>query len=126
MEAVVVVLRSKRPKSQRGKVLFVNAVDLVARERAQSFLRQSDQVAILEVYQDYADSAGLAAVATVDDIAKNGWSLLIPTYVVAAGREASLAAVSLEVIVTDWQVAARESDSAVSSVLELLKSGSGL
>lgn len=125
MEAVVVVLRSSRPKPQRGKVLFIRAVDLVGRERAKSFLRQSDQDTILEAYQAYADIAGLAAVATVDDIAKNGWSLSIPIYVATGEEDESSTEVLLEVTVADWQAAVQESDSAVASVLELLKSATG-
>lgn len=38
MEACVVVCRMRKEKGRRGKILFINAVDEVTRERAQSFL----------------------------------------------------------------------------------------
>lgn len=38
MEACVLVCRSRKPAARRGKILFLNAVQEVTRERAQSFL----------------------------------------------------------------------------------------
>jgi type I restriction enzyme M protein len=38
MEACVLVCRTQKPKNRRGKILFINAVNEVTRERAQSFL----------------------------------------------------------------------------------------
>ena len=43
MEAVVITLRANKPAERKGKVLFINAVNEVAREQAQSFLRESHQ-----------------------------------------------------------------------------------
>jgi hypothetical protein len=40
MEACVVICRTQKPKTRRGKILFINAVNEVTRERAQSFLKQ--------------------------------------------------------------------------------------
>ena len=40
MEACVVICRTQKPAERRGKILFIDAVDEVARERAQSFLRR--------------------------------------------------------------------------------------
>ena len=38
MEACIVVCRTSKPPERRGKMLFINAVNEVTRERAQSFL----------------------------------------------------------------------------------------
>ena len=38
MEACVVICRTQKPAARRGKVLFIDAVNEVSRERAQSFL----------------------------------------------------------------------------------------
>ena len=54
MEAVVVTLRATKPAEHKGKVLFINAVNEVAREQAQSFLRESHQAKILNAYRDFA------------------------------------------------------------------------
>jgi type I restriction system adenine methylase HsdM len=119
MEAVVVVLRANRPKEQQGKVLFINAVELVAREKAQSFLRQSDQDAILDAYQSYADVPGLAAVATLDQIAGHSYSLALPLYV--AIKQAPDTTTALSDVLAAWRAAASASDQAVAKVITLLQ-----
>lgn len=84
MEAVVVTLRAEKPPERKGKVLFINAVNEVAREQAQSFLRDSDQQKILDAYRRFTDAEQFAAVATLDEIVGKGFSLAIPLYVAGA------------------------------------------
>ncbi len=115
MEAVIVVLRANRPAEQRDKVLFINAVDLVAREQAQSFLRPIHQDTILTAYQAFADAPGLAAVASAEDIAKNEYSLAIPLYVADAARPTT--SISLGDTVSSWRVAANNAETAVTQLL---------
>ena len=67
MEACVVVCRSKKPKLRQGKVLFIDAVHEVARERAQSFLRPEHQQRILAAYRAFDDQPGFAKVATMKE-----------------------------------------------------------
>ena len=62
MEAVVVILRANKPAERKGKVLFINAVNEVAREQAQSFLRETHQTKILDAYRGFADVDEFAAV----------------------------------------------------------------
>jgi type I restriction enzyme M protein len=81
MEACVVFCRSRKPEERRGKVLLVDAVAEIARERAVSFLRPEHQNRIAGVYAAYADEEGFAAVATLEAIAANDYSLSIPLYV---------------------------------------------
>lgn len=81
MEACVVICRSKKPSDRRGKVLFIDAVHEVARERAMSFLRPDHQQRIEAAYQAFADEEGFAKGATFEEIAAQGHSLSIPLYV---------------------------------------------
>ena len=119
MEAVVVVLRANRPSKQQGKVLFINAVDLVARERAQSFLRPEHQKEILAAYEDFTDVQGLAAVVDRERIAANDYSLAIPLYVAGASDDSD--SVSLEDAVAQWRDASDAADSSVASLLASLR-----
>ena len=122
MEAVVVTLRARKTDAQRGKVLFVNAVNEFAREQAQSFLRDSHQQRILDAYAAFSDDPGFAAVATTEQIGEKGWSLAIPLYVAdtTAGRVDD-EAVSVMTAVSDWRTAVAQSDAAIESVLALLR-----
>jgi type I restriction enzyme M protein len=81
MEACVVICRSKKREPNEGRILFVDAVAAVARERAQSFLRAEHQSRILAAYQAFADEPGFAAVVSVEDVLANGGNLSIARYV---------------------------------------------
>jgi type I restriction enzyme M protein len=81
MEACIVVCRMKKPKKRRRKILFINALHEVARERAQSFLKAEHQQRILTAYRAFADEPGFAVVVDVDDVLANGTTLAIPRYV---------------------------------------------
>ncbi|NYG59359.1 type I restriction enzyme M protein [Nocardioides daedukensis] len=121
MEAVVVTLRATKPAEQKGKVLFINAVNEVAREQAQSFLRDTHQQRILDAYQGFADIDQFAAVATFDQIADRGHSLSIPLYVAGAKSADAGEQIDVTEAVADWRAAAAGSDSAIADVLALLR-----
>jgi type I restriction enzyme M protein len=81
MEACVVICRSRKEPNRQGRVLFIDAVSEIARERAMSFLREEHQSRILSAYRTCANEPGFARVATLDDIAQQEFSLSIPLYV---------------------------------------------
>ena len=82
MEACVVVCRTQKPKERRGKILFINAVNEVTRERAQSFLTDEHLQRIVNAYRDFRDEPGFTRVVTMADIREKEWTLSIPLYVV--------------------------------------------
>lgn len=81
MEACVVVCRSRKPAERRGKVLLIDAVHEVVRERAMSFLRPEHQAHIAVSYARFRDEKGFAKCTTLAELAANGHSLSIPLYV---------------------------------------------
>ncbi|PJE02325.1 class I SAM-dependent DNA methyltransferase [Mycobacterium sp.] len=123
MEAVVVTLRAKKPPEHKGKVLFINAVNEVAREQAQSFLRESHQKRILTTYQGFSDELGFSNVATLKQIADKEYSLAIPLYVGAGNATDPDDEISVENAVARWRTAASVADEAVAQVISLLGQG---
>jgi len=81
MEACVVICRTRKPKERRGRVLFINAVNEVTRERAQSFLTDEHIQRIVGAYRAFSDESGFAHVATLQEIRGNDGNLSIPLYV---------------------------------------------
>ena len=81
MEACVVICRTSKPPERQGRVLFIDAVNEIARERAYSFLKLEHQQRIADAYHRFADQPGFCHVAEQDSIATNGHSLSIPLYV---------------------------------------------
>jgi len=88
MEACVVVCRTAKPKARRGKILFINAVNEVSRERAQSFLSDTHIQRILSVYQAFRDEPGFTRVASREEIRARDGNLSIPLYVSPLAPEA--------------------------------------
>lgn len=112
MEACVVICRTAKSKPRKGRILFINAVNEVTRERAQSFLTDEHIHHIVAAYQKFKDGLGFACVATVDEIRKQNWSLNIPLYVAANesfanGKEASKEG-SVQVSLSAWLGSASE------------------
>lgn len=81
MEACVVICRTSKPKERRNKILFINAVNEVTRERAQSFLTEEHLQKIVEAYRACKPVEGFAAVVSIADIQKKESNLSIPLYV---------------------------------------------
>jgi type I restriction enzyme M protein len=110
MEACVVVCRSVKPAERRGKILFINAVNEVTRERAQSFLREEHIQKIVGTYRGFRDIEAFAGVATLDEIRANGCNLSIPLYV-SALRERERVSNRKEPLleaIAAWQQSSRE------------------
>ena len=81
MEACVVVCRMQKPPERRGKVLFIDAVREVARERAQSSLMPKHQKRVLTAYRAFVDEPCFARVVSIQDVLANNGTLSIPRYV---------------------------------------------
>lgn len=81
MEACIVICRMQKPVERRGKVLFIDAVNQIARERSLSFLNSDHQQRIVKAYIAFLDEPGFACVADNDAITGQDYSLSIPLYV---------------------------------------------
>ncbi len=86
MEACVVICRASKSAERQGKILFIDAVKEVTRERAQSFLKAEHQAKILEAYRQFADQPSFAAVATKEEVLAKEGNLSIPRFVRPVGN----------------------------------------
>ena len=105
MEACVVICRMAKPKAHKGKILFINAVDEVTRERAQSFLTDDHIERVVKAYKKFKDEPGFTRVATLEQIRAKDSSLSIPLYVQATttiGKLATKETSSLAVALNGW------------------------
>lgn len=121
MEAVIVTLRANKRAEQRGKVLFINAVNEVAREQAQSSLRERHQRKILAAYEAFACDDGFAAVASLDQITNKQCSLAIPLYVARNATANEDGQMSVTEALTAWRAAGAEADTAIDGMLAMLQ-----
>lgn len=125
MEACVVICRNTKPMKRRGKVIFIDAVNEVTRERSTSYLKPEHQERIAEAYHDFQDVDGFAKVATLFDIRANDGNLSIPLYVrgrVANEGKAEYAANGLHETVSAWEESSRKLNDSMIQMLALLTS----
>lgn len=80
MEACVVVCRTQKSKGRRGKILFINAVNEVSRERTQSFLTEEHLQRVVRAYQEFEDEPGFTRVVSLEEIRVKDGNLSIPLY----------------------------------------------
>ncbi len=88
MEACVVICRTQKAPDRHGRILFIDAVREVARERTQSFLKPEHQQRILVAYRAFTDEPGFANVTTIAEVLEKDGNVSIPRYVRPAGNGA--------------------------------------
>ena len=81
MEACVVVCRMNKPRKRKNKILMINAVNEVTRERAQSFLTDSHITKVVGAYQSQEDSNSFSCFVSLAEIREQDFNLSIPLYI---------------------------------------------
>jgi len=124
MEACVVICNMNKTKARRNKVLFINAVNEVTRERAQSFLTDDHLQRIVDTYRAFGDEEGFSKVVSNDEVREKGSNLSIPLYVRAENGNGNGNSdgdeVSLEQSILDWQKSSKSLRTSMSELFEML------
>ena len=120
MEACVVICRTQKPEERKSKVLFINALQEVTRERAQSFLEERHIQNILTTYRRFEDVEAFAAVATIDEIAANNHNLSIPLYVRGTEETPVDSAAALADALDAWQASLVEVRESIDALFQTL------
>ncbi len=126
MEACVVICRMNKSKERRNKVLFINAVNEVTRERAQSFLTDDHIQRVVAAYQTFSEEEDFAKVVSNDEIREKDYSLNLSLYINVIRSDRSYGnggtqGVSLTAAIADWyesSMALRQSMNGLFEVLE--------
>lgn len=81
MESALLIRRTNKKASKKGKILFINAFEEVKDEKTISYLLDYHIEKIFQAYKNYEDVEGFARVINVADIMKNDGSLLVTNYI---------------------------------------------
>lgn len=100
MEACLLVTNLNKPKARKGKVLFINAVNEVTRENANSFLEENHVQKIYEAYKSFEDIEGFARVLTNKELLGNNSNLNISLYISTNGNNSD--SKNLSEVVSEW------------------------
>lgn len=100
MESCVVILRLNKPKKRKKKVLFINGVKEVTRERAFSSLSEENLERLVGAYFAPEKNEDIAQLVGLAEIKKNLYNLSIPLYVENPEKKDE---VDLETVIEEWQ-----------------------
>jgi type I restriction enzyme M protein len=87
MESCVVVLNCNKPAVRKNKVLFINGVEHVSRERAHSSLSDNDLEVLTEAYFKPENQSDITAFVDKEIIKENLYNLSILLYVEATSDD---------------------------------------
>lgn len=103
MEACLLICHTRKPEQRRGKILFINAVDEVRRDKTISMLEERHIDKIFKAYKEYKDIPGFAKVVTNEQILENGATLNISQYVSRLEVKDEMPKQSLEGLLVEWE-----------------------
>ena len=100
MEACIMICRTQKPHTHKGRVLFIDGRRFVTREGTESFVTLAQIHALSKMYSDFEDVPDTAYVANIAEIAGNDYSLAINRYVTHELNGQEL--VPSEDLLADW------------------------
>lgn len=103
MEACLLICRMQKPTQRKGKILFINAVDEVKRDKTISTLEPQHIDKIFKAYKEYKDIAGFAKVVSNKQILENGATLNISQYVSRLEVKSDKPSQSLPELLDEWE-----------------------
>ncbi|MCL6417034.1 type I restriction-modification system subunit M [Aestuariirhabdus sp. Z084] len=105
MESCVVVLNCNKPAERKNKVLFINGVEHVTRERAHSRLSDDDLEVLCEAFfsakSNPESQSNITALIDIETIKENLYNLSIPLYVQAQNNDEVH---DIELAIEAWKV----------------------
>ena len=81
MEACVIFCKMRKPPEKQGKILFINAVNEVRKERSNSYLGDQHIQKIFNAYQNNENVEGFVQVVDFEEIKSHNSNLSVQLYV---------------------------------------------
>ncbi len=119
MESCVVVLNCNKPAERKNKILFVNGLEHVTRERSHSHLSDNDLTVLCEAYSEPENQSSITALVGIETIKENLYNLSIPLYVQAQNNDELH---DIEHVVETWKVGRLRLKKHASELFKNLKS----
>lgn len=106
MESTLLIRRTNKDPSKKGKILFINAFEEVKDEKAISYLLDCHINKIFNAYRKYKDIDGFAKIVSNEDVLKNDGALLVTNYVKST-RIIDSSTVSVKEAIVEWENSSR-------------------
>jgi type I restriction enzyme M protein len=115
-----IILVVNRRKPRRGEILLINASQQFAKGRPKNYLTEEHIARIASLYHDWRAEAGLSAIITTDEAARNDYNLSPSRYVSTNGKEEVLPLEEAVVRLLEAEEERAEADRELSQILQKL------
>ena len=117
MESCLLIANTSKRKERKGKVLIINASDLVKKEKTISFLEDEHIETMLSAYHSDESIDGLSRYVPLDEIKANNFSLNISLYVNKYGSDNEQ---SFDQTLTDWSASSAQLSESMANLFETI------
>jgi type I restriction enzyme M protein len=81
MVSCLLICSTNKPKTRKGKIMFIDAVDEVRKEKTMSYMDEPHIQKVLKAYHQFKDVEGFAKVVSKDDVLSNNGNLSVQLYI---------------------------------------------
>lgn len=118
MEACLLITKTNKTASRKGKILIVNAVKEVKQEKNIAFLEGKHISKIYKSYLDFKDDKGFCKVVPNEEVLGNRGSLNIAQYV--SNVDDSIKKVSIDEALTNWEESSLQLKKSMNELFQVL------
>lgn len=119
MEACVLICNMNKPKERKNKILFINAVNEVRKEKTMSYMDKHHRDKIEAAYKSNEDVEGFSRLVDLEEISKRNFNLNIPLYVLDMDEHKENE--SIEKLVSKWCESNDKLKTSFNRLMELTK-----
>ena len=115
MEACILICRTHKPDSRKGKVLLIKASDLVERKTTESYLTPDHINTIVSLYNQYENIEGRSCVIKYSDIPEKNYTIS-PKYFVKSTTSDETE--DIQILIQNWNKASDDLHKSVSTFID--------
>ena len=115
MEACILICRTNKPYSRKGKVLLIKASDLVERKNTESYLTPDHINTIVSLYNQYENIEGRSCVIKYSDIPEKNYTISPKYFVKSTVSDENE---DIQILLQNWNKASDDLHKSVSTFID--------
>lgn len=119
MVSCLLICRMNKPDKQKGKVIFIDAVDEIRKEKTMSYLDEKHIQRVWNAYHNFEDIEGFAKIVDIEKILEDKIARLsVQLYVKKTNNNYEK---SIYELINDWSMASKELKESMKVLFEILE-----
>lgn len=120
MEACIMICRTNKTPNKKGKILFINAKEMVTRKNGFSYLENHHIEIITKAYRDFDNKETFSSVRTIGEIIANDSNLSIPLYIDSVSNNGEVDDISLLDSYLTWKDSSNMISENIKDILKII------